>query len=293
MRLYLLLTFILCSCQNRTIKNDLSTINFQNDNKVKINIEKDPLNSYAEKIERKDEKTKVKKRIIAVKLMPALYNSFLYVQLIKKLNKENMDITVIESNGFTSVIAALYANSETVSEFEWKIFKLYKALEGLKTFYGKWQTAVIEFVKKEFQNKKLYQLNKLLLIPRIAKNKAIYNHDLKVSEAISLELQDKTRKTFYINPVFDFSSMKQVSHCDYCFNLSVNSKNIKLLNYSSDQLGAFSKITGLVFKNKEKIFILDQVVSEMDKLNGLEIFYNQYDEKIDKLIDEIKIKNNI
>ena len=271
---YLLLCFLFIACQNRAIKNEMSTINFDKKTKKSISISEKhgvygPVGSEAVEELSPNEK---KNTITAVKLMPALYNSFLYVQILKKLEKENIVIDVIESNGFTALIAALYADSESMTDFEWKIFKLYKSLDGQETFSGSWQDKVLDFTKKEFKKKKLFQLKKLLLIPRVSKNELYYNHDLKVSEAMALEIQNRTRKSFYINPTLNEENFKKVSQCDYCFYLSVNSARIKLENYANDQLSIFSKITGLIYKNESKIYIMKDIKENMDKLNGLEIF---------------------
>jgi len=286
---FLILCLFFIACQNRSIKNEMSTINFDKKSKSSINISDEqglygPISTEATSLNSDEEVSKV----IAVKLMPALYNSFLYVQILKKLEKEKIIVNVIESNGFTALIAALYADSESMTDFEWKIFKLYKSLDGLESFSGSWQDKVLEFTQKEFKNKKLFQLKKLLLIPRVSKKKLYYDHDLKVSEAIALEIQNRTRESFYINPVFDDQGFKKTSRCDSCFYLSANSPRIKLENYASDQLSIFSKITGLVYKNDSKIHIIEDIEENMDKLNGLEIFYHKYDEKIDKLIAKIK-----
>lgn len=284
---FLCILLIFVSCQSRKIKNEISTIPIDTVENNRIHITKEsaygpsPLdNKYIEGLS--GEETKV----FALRLIPQLYNSYLYIPYLKKLKKAGQDVHVISGYGFTSVIASLYANSVNLNEFEWKVFRLYKKLEKEEAFSRSWQNIIKESLEKEFKNKKPYELKRLLLIPFKEGNKVVYKIDRPVKELVMKSLTDRTKENYFISPTNIHKAFKEASSCDYCIGLAVIPKMLKFKREAGDKLQIYSKILGHVSLNVDNYIEINKVDSYLDWPSGLEIFYHKYDKSIENAVEE-------
>lgn len=276
---YLLVLILLLSCQSKVF-NDNSTIEISNEKpSVKIKL------IEFEQIQESDTE------VLAIHLVPSLYNSFFYFEILKRLDQNEISPHIISSSGFSAVIAALYANSKSMNEFEWSIFKLYHLIEKEKPFTYAWAKFIEDFLKKEFGNKRLYQLNRLLLISKNKKNKIFYDNESKVVDSIMNSITSRKRTSFYIAPKLDLVELKKQSYCDYCIFIAANPKTVNLNSPQKEYFSFFTKISGKI-ESTQNIINLEKIETKMDKLYGLEVLYNKYNGFLDEKVNEIKNKIN-
>lgn len=295
MKIYLILLTVLLGCQSRSIKNDLSTIKIldKSSNKIQINDDDTTYGPIAKTFEDNNEESKVELpvKVFGINLTPLLYNSFLYVPVLKKLNKQNVNVHVIGGYGFSAVIASLFANSKNINDFEWKIFKLYKKIEGYPSFSGKWQREIRSFLKDEFKDKKVYELSKLLLIPRVKGREVIYRLKSKVVNEVMFSLTSRLRANYFANPRGDIvRSFNKNSSCDICKNLAFKVNKLNIVDNNGDKLQIYSKILGQVQSNPD-YYLIENIESSIDRLYGLEICYSRYDNSIEKVVNNLKINS--
>ncbi len=284
---FILILLLVASCQSRKIKNDISTIAIDADDQNKILIDRNieygptPLESFKVEHEISQET-----QVFGLNLSPQLYNSYLYIPYIKKLKKKNIEFHVIGGYGFSSVIAALYANSKNFNDFEWKVFKLYKKLEQESAFSGRWQKIIKESLAREFEDKKIYELKRLLLIPFRNGNNIKYYFNKPVKELVMRSLTSRSRDNYFIRPMPLKSEFKEASSCDVCINVAVLPKMLIFKDRAGDKLQIYSKILGNISQNKENYILINDIDSYLDSPSGLEIFYSKYDKSIEKAVEE-------
>lgn len=292
MKYLILFISVLIGCQSRSIKNDLSTIEIldKNTNKVLINTNDTtygPIIAF-DALGETPNSADNDNIIVGLNLTPLLYNSFLYVPVIKKLLKNKINVHVIGGYGLSAVMASLFANSKNINDFEWKIFKLYKKIEEYPAFSGKWQRQIRSFLVDEFLAKKIYELPKVLLIPRIKHNRVVFNMKSRVVDEVMFSLTSRSRSNFFSNPRLDIiANFNKSSSCEKCLNIAFAVDQLNIVDSSGDKLQIYSKILGQVQSNAQYILLKD-VDANIDTLYGLEIFYSRYDKSIDDLIENIK-----
>lgn len=208
--------------------------------------------------------------IIAIHLAPAAYHSSAYIALFKSLEKRKIKIAVISAEGFSSVIAALYAKYESSKLLEWKIYKLFGLLSSEKYLSQAWFTKLDDFLDDEFKDIKMNQLPKLFLLPEIIDNKIhlIANQEVRSAVKNSLMVfKSQVNSSLVSEQVYFNNEIKKYCSADMIFhvgvlqdNLSWKESNEKIKNIYDKKFSKINQVNG-------EFLLLDSINRPIDSVN--------------------------
>lgn len=220
--------------------------------------------------------------VVALDLLPALYNSIAYVSTFSELEKAGVDVSIISASGFSSIIAALYAKHGAANMVEWKTFKLYQSLGSIKPFTEEWKEIIADFLKVEFGNQRLSQLKKLLLIPANDKNKVVLGSDRNLIQAIMESLDLSGKNSILLGSDFNYLPRLKEYGADYFYRLSFLPERINLKHADGFTFGIYSRLAGrsAQVKGQKNTYIFNQALSgDIDSFNNLsDTIYQTRDE---------------
>lgn len=251
----------------------------------------------------------VKSLRIGMSLGPGLSRSVAYVEVLKELERNNIQLNLITGNEFGAIIAALYANGVTPEMIEWMFFKYFKEMKNHQPYSAKWIEEVDEFFLVKLKNVKIEDLKMKFYLTLFdhAQNKAYFFNKGNVRDLILLSLRStdnalkfKDGKIYsgtFEKEVFNVRLMKSVG-AD--FTIAVDSLTGKL-SVSDDNKDILEKLkqTSLRAHQEKKGFdvVLNLPLQEFKLDSGLESSNkieqsNIYTKKQIQLIKK-KIKNQI
>lgn len=250
------------------------------------------------------EENSQKTPILALDLSPALYQSFAYLKLFSELEKNKVNINIIISSGFSSIIAALYAKYKSANRLEWKTYALIRKIDEVDEVYSdKWFKTIKDFLDKEFGDLGLEQLKVLMAIPSYSAEdgKLELKYKGSVVNAIMASLNIQTSKeSFLLKPSVDYFNKEKVFGVDKTFRVSAFPKRFRLKTHSGYVLGVYSKNAGFIhYKNEnfhiidsEKYLYLDKIPNISDLMSSVSAPSEEISLKILKSIEEWTNKNN-
>ena len=256
-----------------------------------------------------DAQDTIKSLRVGLTFGPGLSRSIAYVEVLKELERNNVQLNLITGNEFGAIIAALYANGVTPEMIEWMFFKYFKETKNYQPYTSKWIEEVDEFFLSKLKSVKIEDLKMKYYLTLFdhAQNKAYFFNKGNVRDLILLSLRStdnalkfKDGKIYsgtFEKEVFNVRLMKSVG-AD--FTIAVDSLTGKL-NISNDNKDILEmlKLTSLKAHQEKKGFdvVLNLPLQDFKLDSGLESSNkiessNLYTKKQIQLIKK-KIKNQL
>lgn len=256
-----------------------------------------------------DTQDTIKSLRVGLTFGPGLSRSIAYVEVLKELERNNIQLNLITGNEFGAIIAALYANGITPEMIEWMFFKYFKEMKNHQPYTTKWIEEIDEFFLTKLKNVKIEDLKMKFYLTLFdhAQNKAYFFNKGNVRDLILLSLRStdnalkfKDGKIYsgtFEKEVFNVRLMKSVG-AD--FTIAVDSLTGKL-NISNDNKDVLEilKMTSLKAHQEKKGFdiVLNLPLQDFKLDSGLESANriepsNLYTKKQIQIIKK-KIKNQI
>ncbi|MBT4791049.1 MAG: hypothetical protein HON90_05720 [Halobacteriovoraceae bacterium] len=229
-----------------------------------------------------------KKVPIAINLYSSLYHSLAFVSLVKQIEKENISIEAISSQGFGSLLAALYAKEKSASYVEWKLFNLLKQLKEKKIYSQHWYELLKDFISNEFKTMKVEQLKVRLLIPEYLNNNLVIHENKRVADVLNRALSIQKENNFYHQPTFYQSHFDKHS-IENAFMISFLPEKVTFKNLSGYDWGVVTRYLGFVLNNTESINILKTSSTEaLDELTSISDINSMYFGSIKEYVQSMK-----
>lgn len=283
-----LILILLFSCSTAQKKEEIVNVEMSTDISANVEIDKTQNTSYGPSIETAPKiKTKPRSAVISLTLYTSMYQSLAFLDLIKKLEKNSINISMISSQGFGSVLAALYAKEKSTSYLEWKLFDLLKRLKGKKIYSKDWSQTINSFISAEFKGLKVNQLKILLLIPEFNGSSLVMNKSEKVSSVLKRAISLKEKSSFMTHPRLyhnDFTKMG----ADISLMLGFLPQFINFKNLDGYEWGVYTRYLGQVLKSENEVEILRTSKKvELDSLQPLSDINELYSVDLDLYIQTI------
>ncbi len=284
-----LVLVLLFSCATPKDKNSIGTVDFSSNNpQIEINSD-ERLDSSGESLSATEEKVP----IIELNLYPSIYQSLAVVKLLKDLERKKIKVSVINSTGFGLIISLLYAKNKNTSYLEWKLFELTKKLGALEAYSEEWIQIVNEFVKEEFENKKLNHLASLVGYFKNEVKSIKVESDGKITTAVKESINLKSDQVVFskLSP-----SMVNSSNSAVDFRLSVLflPKNPKFKSLRALNWGVYTSYLGRMLQEKDEITIFEKEKSEyLDEISPINRIQQGYEDQIDTFVKDLAEKIDI
>jgi hypothetical protein len=231
-------------------------------------------------------------------LLAGGYDSYVLIDLLKFFEKKQIieEINEFYSCGIGSLILALYANSESFNQFEWKIFKFKSILKSEKEIFSNdWNKVLKQFIEGEFQNKKIENLNKKLAFIKIDEhaNKIKIIRKGEIKKLLMNELDSRLNKkhqSLMWSKMFD---LKRLDNQEGLNLIVINTAPQKLNMKNPDGYiwGILSRKFSLG-RDFENYIPLDSDVEFVDSWNtDYKLDISLFEEKFAQILDKIKIEN--
>jgi len=120
----------------------------------------------------------VKKLKIGLSLGPGIYRTVNYIPVLKILERQNLNSTLITGTGFGAIIAAMYASGMTPEVIEWNFYKYFKEKKRNKLYDQDWINEIDKSLLLKFKDMNIQDTKKKFFI-------TLYDHN--------------TRKTYYFD----------------------------------------------------------------------------------------------
>jgi hypothetical protein len=114
-----------------------------------------------------------KEPVVGLILLPAMYKSYKYVGLLKRLKKNGIKINVIAGRGLAGIVGAVYAKTLSISKVEWLLYQLKNKAKNSKAYSSKWTKVLKEVLVKEFKSSEVQKTKIPFLLPMISKEKKL------------------------------------------------------------------------------------------------------------------------
>lgn len=285
-----LLLLLLFSCAQSKVTYDISSVSLENENAESVEIDKNSQTDYGPTktaLETPDQGKR--KAIVSLTFYSSIYHSLAFVDLIKNLEKRNINLSMISSQGFGSLIAAIYAKEKSSSYLEWKLFELLKSLKGKRVFSSDWRSVVNKFTKKEFGQLKVNQLKVMLLIPEIEDGGVILNKNGLVVDLIKSSLELSSTKNFFNSPVNYSDQLKSLGP-DLNFHLAFIPKRVQFKSFNGLEWGIYTRYLGYLLKKSSNIHLMrSESIGEIDSLIPLTDISKEYSLQIKDYVESLEV----
>jgi hypothetical protein len=289
-----LILLLLFSCAQSKVDYDITSVSLNTDINESVEINKNSKSDYGPSKDVSSEgEQKSRKAIVSLTLYSSIYHSLPFIELIKGIEKKNIHISMISSQGFGSILAALYAKEKSSSYLEWKLFDLLSKLKNEKPYSNKWKNSLNGFVEKEFGKLKVNQLKLLLQVPELIDGKIQLGSNSYVTDVIKTALNLSNKNNFFNKPKNYIEEVDLVGP-DLSFNISFIPKSVQFKALSGLEWGIYTRYLGLVMKNDSNIFVMRSDSSgEIDEIKPLTDITKDYSKQIHEYVQmlELKIKD--
>ena len=296
-----LLLISLVSCTKQKKEYGLGTVSLDNSDAISLVINKNANTSYGPDVDLSDENSKEvapREVILSLNLYSTLYQSVAVIDLLKRLEKEGINISILGGNGFASLLLALYAKEKSITYLEWKLFDLQKNLIDLIPYSPDWRSYLENFLQTEFGELRLSDLKTLLLIPIIKNDEVTFNDSAKVRKIVLESMTVENRKNILFSPE-DFTMLFQKYSSDIHINMTYLSSNPKILKLDGFRWGVLTKYLGRlkqiesnnILDSKDQLY-LDKLISVSDIQKSFEQSNKNFVEKLKLKLDEWSQKNS-
>jgi hypothetical protein len=293
-KILVIIIFILTSCANRPEPIDIETVDLDSGTEYKLQIDKKTNTAYgpsAQGAQDYSELTpKLRDPVVGLSVYSTLYNTLSIINLIKSLESKNINLSMMSSNGFGSLLISLYAKEKSVSYLEWKLFDLRKRLIGLIPFSKNWKKVLRIFLDAEFKGIQLHQMKMLVLIPKLKDGNVFLQRSGSVASKVFEAINLSDRTNFIRSPETYEDKMKEFSvdiHLSY-YSLSIQPALVQVegLNW-----GIYTKYLGFLVKNSNINKLESSHKTAIDELQPLsdiqKSFYTSNEQLVKKLVEQI------
>lgn len=296
MKILILILIFLTACATKDKSSEVATVSISNEEATKLEIDKQNSNDYGptsgrENLSNDEEKNKESREpVIQLNIYSSLYASLALVEYLKMSEKENIKFSIILANGFASLISVLYAQDQSVSRVEWKLFELIKKLDGKIPFSGEWLETIQIFLTKEFKQKKLHQLKTLVSLPEIKNNQLILNSTGLIVDAVMKSLS-MTNKTSYILSPIAYNQNESGLNPDIRKNISFIPRQVGFKNLIDYEWGVYASYLSFLDKSSNNYTLIttqDESKYYIDELTPLSDMTSPFNAGIEQNILELK-----
>jgi hypothetical protein len=231
--------------------------------------------------------------IIAIHLAPAGYHASGYISFFRKLEKEKIRVNAISAEGFSSVIAALYAKYHDSNRLEWKTYALYGRLKGLDMYSTKWSRELSSFLKEEFKNSRMEQQKSLLIIPLIHKGQLKTYSTGKIRDIVSAAVKldgDALTSSLLNKKVVFKSEIKEKAAADLVYQITILPDRISFKKPSGYIWGVYSKKAYQLAQSGESFYRLATLGSKVDELSNISAAVKITRDASEKISQDIALK---
>lgn len=103
--------------------------------------------------------------VIGLSLGPGLYRSFLHLNVLRAIERQNIVPNIITGSGMGAVIASLYAFSLTPDLIEWRVFNFLSQVDHIEPYSQAWMEKLESVLLKGFENQNIEDASKVLRLP--------------------------------------------------------------------------------------------------------------------------------
>lgn len=300
MKLLIILLFIISSCSSneKNYKYDnsskaIGTISIddkQEDTDKKLEIEKNTSIGYGPSEPNGVTQYKSKpKRIpaIALNLLPALYSSYAYIVLLKKLEKNSIKPNIVISSGFGAVITALYAKKSSTSYLEWKVYELTSKLKGIVPYTKEWMSEIHLFIDKEFKEERIEQFQTLFGVAQSFEGKGKILISGKASQVLKKALNVRERNNYLLNPVPISRELSKIGS-DITVNISSFPARLAGSSLSDYYWGIYTHYAGELMSFPQEItYLQNNQLNYIDVLKPASTMKTLFNEQAEVLTNQI------
>jgi hypothetical protein len=257
-----LLFFTSCSSSKKEaeVKSSYTGVSVEKDYNKKIPLieSKKTSKSYGPEVAYKEKfGNKGAKEVVSLYFYPSIFNTLSYLKVVDNLQKYKKAPSVYSGAGMGAVIAAFLAMGLTPDHIEWKFFALLESLENERFQSKKWKTIVFKFLKKEFKNKRIEQLEKVLILPvydkKLGKIRYLSRGNLYNILVINIDLKSNTKTTFLSPLLLGNLKVEELfsKGIDKIAVLNSLGKSLEFKNGNHFYIGVYSKLIGMSLKTDE------------------------------------------
>jgi len=286
---YLFILTILFSCSQTSKISDIDGVDLTSGRNSSVEISKSKLDTYGPNFNSDSAPTSKKRNpVVAINLYSTIYHSLAFVDLIKKLEKKQVKISMVSSSGFGSILAALYAKKASSSYLEWKLFELLKRLKGKEIYSSNWYKELHAFIKTEFKNVRMNQLKILFIVPETRSGKTRLNMSGKIVSAIKNSLNLKSKINYFQRPILYENQLKK-SGADLVYSVGFLPSRVKFDKIDGFSWGQITKYYGILLKEKDRFTLMrSESLIELDRLAPVSTITGLYKNDINNLVDQIE-----
>ncbi len=139
--------------------------------------------------------SKSKTKVLSIVFSPAYNDSFIYLGVLKALNDQKINYSVVGLSNFTSLVLNLYFISEKNNlGFEWLAYKFKKNLDNYLIFSSDWIEEVDQFIEDNFAQAKRSEIDKVLVFKIDKSNNK--NSEYDSTSSLNLVLRQSIRPLY-------------------------------------------------------------------------------------------------
>ena len=186
--------------------------------------------------------------VFALILTPSIYRIIDSFKILSCFEKLKITPSVISGAGFSVVIAAMYAQGDSIQTIEWKLYKFLRKMRA-NPYSKKWLKKVKQFIKENISLMKLKKSNKSLWLPHLNTNNKI-KYKTKI-----------TKEKLY--KMLDFNNNKNIIRFNFL-------KDVALKSLPVDKIILINPFNGkLKFKNKKNNHLLKYYTKLYSKIKKI------------------------
>ncbi len=288
MKLFILV-FLFFSCTHKPDNYDISSVSLSAGTSDSIEIDNDGGEADLAKQGANDTvKPTEKQPKINLTLYSTIYHSLAFLELVKSFEKNEIEVNIISSQGFGTILAALYAKEKSASYLEWKLFDLLKRLKGKIAYSKKWRKEILKYVEKEFKELKVQDLKLVLVIPYLEGKNVKASKEAKIVDLIDLSLDLNSRKNYFNSPT-PYGDLIKVMGADLSFEIAFLPKSIKFNSLNGFEWGIYTSFLGKVMKDDYGVQVLRSTnTAGLDELKPITDISKNYKGLIDGFTLEVQ-----
>ena len=263
--LYLVLAFLLIlGCSSQPLKsNEVVDLNLEKTSVDQTTQGFGPTPSIEPKIEANVEANEIS--ILGLNFSPALYHSVYYIELLKILSEKKVKPFVL-TYGFPALVVATFGLNNSYNETKWKLFKLFKELKPETPFSSGWFDVIEKYLKKNFKEKRLSQLDFPLGITNYKEGSLVVDYQssirYKVLESIKVNSPQLSRMSANSALIYDqlFRRFKVKRY----YNISTLPRKIDLKRPNNFAYGLYTRISGELDPQRWTRIEIDHPIDDLD-----------------------------
>ena len=271
------------SCAQHQKVADVTSVSLESKPEDKIVI------NDSTKADQELEFPKVREKSIALTMYSSLYHSLSLLEVLKNFEQKKIKVDIISSQGFGSLLAAIYAKDGSVGKMEWSLFKLVKNLHDKVPYSKSWREILDDFIDEEFKSLMLEDLKIQLLLPRINHVGLVsFEKNSSLGKLLKKQINLSVKDQYYKKPrIYDYL-LKRYGR-DLNVAISFMPEQPRLTRIVGYNYGLVTNHLGLVLSAKEEISILSTKTElPLDEIQSLADMTKEYNEAIMTFVDDVE-----